>query len=35
MVNKKIFQITLSYIEIYNENIYDLLSEDKKLIDPK
>lgn len=29
-VDKKVFQITLSYVEIYNENIYDLISEDNK-----
>jgi len=32
---KKQFQIKLSYIEIYNENIYDLLAEDKHLISTK
>ena len=31
--NEKSFEIKLSYIEIYNELVYDLLACDKKSID--
>lgn len=33
--DKKHFFITLSYVEIYNESIYDLLVDNESMIGPK